>query len=218
MPFPFLAGAAAGLPFAGGVIANRARSAEAMKDRNFQSLEADASRTFTSAQAKRQMDFQERMRSTEWQTAVEDMKMAGLNPALAYQQGGAATPSGASGGGASASGSRANQEDVVSGAVSSAMQYKRLKADVDSIRAGITKTKAETEAIRGRPGRILEPLVTRGAESMRDFFTDRTLGILNFEAGSSARSIAASIKRLYDRIQGGAGRLRARALNLTGRY
>lgn len=46
-------------------------------------------------QAKDQMAFQERMRSTQYQTAVADMKKAGLNPALAYQQGGAGTPSGA---------------------------------------------------------------------------------------------------------------------------
>lgn len=44
--------------------------------------------------AKDQMAFQERMRNTSWQSAVDDMKKAGLNPALAYQQGGAATPSG----------------------------------------------------------------------------------------------------------------------------
>jgi len=42
----------------------------------------------------RQMAFQERMRETQYQTAVEDMRAAGLNPMLAYQQGGAGTPSG----------------------------------------------------------------------------------------------------------------------------
>lgn len=41
-----------------------------------------------------QMKWQEKMRSTQYQTAIADMKAAGLNPALAYQQGGAGTPSG----------------------------------------------------------------------------------------------------------------------------
>lgn len=46
-------------------------------------------------EAKKQREFQERMRATQYQTAVEDMRKAGLNPALAYTQGGAGTPSGA---------------------------------------------------------------------------------------------------------------------------
>lgn len=65
----------------------------------------------------RQMRFQERMSSTAYQRAVHDMAKAGLNPALAYGQGGASTPSGAD-----FSGGRQIGEGV-----SSALRYKLEK-------------------------------------------------------------------------------------------
>ena len=49
------------------------------------------------AEAQKNRDWQEKMRSTQYQTAVKDMQAAGLNPMLAYSQGGAGTPSGAVG-------------------------------------------------------------------------------------------------------------------------
>lgn len=45
--------------------------------------------------AQNQMNFQQQMSNTSYQRAVQDMQAAGLNPMLAYAQGGATTPSGA---------------------------------------------------------------------------------------------------------------------------
>ena len=60
--------------------------------------------------AQKQMDFQERMRATQYQTTVKDLEKAGLNPALAYEKGGAGTPSGAT----------AQMQNTVAGVASSA--------------------------------------------------------------------------------------------------
>lgn len=46
--------------------------------------------------AKRQMKFQKEMRATQYQTAVKDMRKAGINPMLAYMKGGAGNLSGTS--------------------------------------------------------------------------------------------------------------------------
>lgn len=52
---------------------------------------------FTAQQAQAQMDFQQQMRDTQYQSAVTDMQNAGINPALMYGSGasGNVAPSGA---------------------------------------------------------------------------------------------------------------------------
>jgi hypothetical protein len=57
-------------------------------------IEQNAAMNYNSAEALANRQFQEHMSSTSYQRAVEDMKKAGLNPILAYAQGGASTPGG----------------------------------------------------------------------------------------------------------------------------
>lgn len=53
------------------------------------------SNVFNSNSAQKQQDFQEQMSNTSYQRGVKDMEAAGINPILAYSQGGASTASGA---------------------------------------------------------------------------------------------------------------------------
>lgn len=92
--------------------------------------------------ARDQMAFQERMRSTQWQTAVEDIKKAGLNPSLAYGQGGAGTPTGAS------SVQQNTGTAAIEGATSAfgaVQQLRRNAAEIDLIHAQAEKARNEAQ-------------------------------------------------------------------------
>lgn len=58
----------------------------------FSASQAAITRDFNSSEAQKARDFSAYMSSTAYQRAMADMKAAGLNPALAFSQGGASTP------------------------------------------------------------------------------------------------------------------------------
>jgi hypothetical protein len=64
---------------------------QAMLNRDFNSGEAIAQRDWQSEENRLARDFQLMMSNTAYQRGVQDLKAAGLNPILAYSQGGAAS-------------------------------------------------------------------------------------------------------------------------------
>lgn len=105
MPLPL----ALALPAVGGVIAG-----------GLSYLGSKATNRANRDLAREQMAFQERMSSTAYQRATEDMRLSGINPMLAYMKGGASGPGGQT----------AKMENVVAPALSSALHLKRMTAEL----------------------------------------------------------------------------------------
>jgi len=79
-------------------------------------------------------DWQERMSNTAYQRSTQDLLNAGLNPMLAYSQGGASTPTNTA--------AKVEPVDAAAKAVTSAAT---TKAQLDNVKANTTKQLAEAD-------------------------------------------------------------------------
>ncbi len=110
-----------------------------------------------SAQAARQMQFQERMSSTAHQREVADLRKAGLNPILSGTGGpGASSPGGA----------QAPIQDIVTPAVSSALAARKVSQEIQNLKAQELLTDAQRSAIG--PAVTAGDIVTGGARGVSD--------------------------------------------------
>lgn len=103
--------------------------------------------------AREQMGFQERMSNTAYQRSMADMQSAGLNPMLAFQQGGASSPGG----------STATMQNEMAPAVGSALQAMQIRAQIAQsnaltslMRAELPEKQKAAEIFSGKGGQWLK--------------------------------------------------------------
>lgn len=141
--------------------------------------------------AQENREFQERMSSSAYQRATADMKAAGLNPMLAYMQGGASQPSGS---GATMENPAAGVGSAVSDGVSTAMAALQLRQQLKLVDEQIYKTRSE------KVGQDIDNAIslTGGRDESNPggpLRYDRTFKSLAIQAGINAANAAAAASR-----------------------
>lgn len=137
-----------GLSMLGGMNQNSAAAAQA-KSANENSMKImEQTNAFNANEAQKTRDWQGLMRKTQYQEAVNDLQAAGLNPMLAYSQGGAGTPSGATASGVQAQVHQAPVSNALGGAVSAYQQGRMNTADLVLKNEQARSTNAQTEQSR----------------------------------------------------------------------
>lgn len=164
--------------------------------REFNSSEADKARAFNAAEAEKQRQYETEMSNTSYQRQLADMKLAGVNPALAMGGAavGASTPSGVAASGPAASGPAASGQRGASFA--EYMASATAQAQLQEMRSRIRKNDSESAKNDSSTARNLIE------NSKLDEFLDAQIRELNASSASAeSKSAGQLLQNTYDAIR-----------------
>lgn len=156
-------------------------------------------------ESERNRGFQERMRNTQWQSAVEDMRAAGINPALAYQQGPNAAPGG----------NVQSQSDAVTPGITSALSTARMKKELKLLDAQVRERDALATREEGRNAAYGVSRTRDGSLALRydmpGLASLTAAEVLTAESGAQSAASIARRNRSLASITGLGGSMASRA-------
>lgn len=172
---------------------------EADKNREWQALQQQNNNAFNAEQAQLNRDFQAEQAATQYQRGVQDMRAAGLNPALAYGQGGASAMQGATASagsapsGSAASGSGRGLAIGLSDLMQLGLMKKQIEktdSEIKSIDASTALTNKNAE-YRGLEIAFYSPLTQSQIDNYKSMIDNRAVDSRLKESGITANEAKA---------------------------
>lgn len=200
MPF-IAAGAALGAAAIGGGLSYMGQSSANDTNRDI----ANQNTQFNAAEAQKTRDWQEMMSNSSYQRAVKDMQAAGLNPMLAYSQGGASTPSGATGYAVQA----APMQNRLSGAASAIESIPSTASSISQRAAAIKNMEEQNKQIQVATAKDASAIKVNEATAS-NINADTILKGVQSKYYSASEAAQRSLPRYYESQASGIDAQRAR--------